>query len=191
MTPPPIQILHESKFLRLVQQGTWVYAQRPNVTGIVAVVAVTPEDKLLLVEQFRIPVNAHVIELPAGLAGDEPGQANETLAVAARRELLEETGYAAAEFEELVTTTSSAGMTDECVTLFLARGLLKVGKGGGVASEEIMVHEVPLAQTHHWLQQQLARGVHVDSRVYAGLYFINRLGPTASLPSSAELRAEE
>jgi ADP-ribose pyrophosphatase len=191
MTLPPPQILHESKFLRLMQRGTWVYAQRPNVTGIVAVVAVTQEDNLLLVEQFRIPVGAPVIELPAGLAGDEPSQAGEALAAAARRELLEETGYTAAEVEELVTTTSSAGMTDECVTLFLARGLVKSGSGGGTAGEEITVHEVPLAHVHQWLQQQLARGLLVDSRVYGGLYFINRLGPTASLPSSAELRAEE
>lgn len=176
MTEPAPRVLCETTFLRLVQRDHWVYAQRPNVTGIVAIAAVTPHDQLLLVEQFRIPVGAPVIELPAGLAGDEPGQADEPLVSAARRELLEETGYEATEMERLVTTTSSAGMTDESVTLFLARGLVKSQKGGGVAGEQITVHKVPLAEIDTWLEQQLARGVLVDSRVYAGLYFVGRAG---------------
>jgi ADP-ribose pyrophosphatase len=165
------EVLSETKFLRLMKCGHWVYAQRPNVTGIVAIAAITPGDKLLLVEQFRIPVNAPVIELPAGLAGDEPGLSNEALVEAAKRELLEETGYAAEEWEELVTTTSSAGMTDETVTLFRARGLVKMAAGGGVAGEAIILHEVPLADVAQWLTRQIARGVLVDARVYAGLYF--------------------
>ena len=56
---------------------------------------------------------------PAGLAGD--GDDKETLETAARRELLEETGYAADKLERLVTTSSSAGMTNEVVTVSLAR----------------------------------------------------------------------
>jgi ADP-ribose pyrophosphatase len=172
MTDLPREVLAETKFLRLVQAGHWVYAQRPNVTGIVCVAALTAENKLLLVEQFRLPVNAPVIELPAGLAGDEADQAEETLAAAARRELLEETGYEAATLDELVTTTSSAGMTDECVTLFLARNVRKTGAGGGVAGEEITLHEVPLPEVDAWLVRQIARGALVDARVYAGLYFL-------------------
>lgn len=168
------EVLQETKFLRLVKSGSWVYAQRPNVTGVVAIVAITPESKLLLVEQFRIPVNAPVIELPAGLAGDEPGFGQEELVEAAKRELLEETGYKAREWEKLVTTTSSAGLTDECVTLFLARGLVKAAAGGGVAGEQIILHQVSLGTVDNWLGQQVARGALVDARVYAALYFLRR-----------------
>ncbi len=71
-------VLAETKYLRLIQEGHWTYAQRPNVTGAIAVAAVTSDDQLLLVDQYRIPVQQRVIELPAGLVGDEPGQETET-----------------------------------------------------------------------------------------------------------------
>ena len=87
--------------------------------------AVTNEQKLLLVEQFRVPVDGPVIELPAGLSGDTDDP-NESLQIAAERELLEETGYSAESWTELATVTSSAGMTNEQVTIFRAAELQKV-----------------------------------------------------------------
>ena len=88
-------VLANGKHLRFMRKGTWEYADRLGVSGIVGIIAVTGDGKLLLVEQYRPPVNANVIELPAGLAGDEPGRADESLLAAARRELQEETGYLA------------------------------------------------------------------------------------------------
>ena len=79
-------------------------------------VAVTAENELLLVEQYRPPPNARVIELPAGLAGDDDGA--ETLTDAARRELLEETGYHAGSLVKVAEGPASAGATG-CV---IARG---------------------------------------------------------------------
>jgi ADP-ribose pyrophosphatase len=164
-------ILHEGRFVRLVKQGRWEFAERCNLSGIVGLVAVTDEGRLLLVEQFRPPVGRHVIELPAGLAGDTPGAADEAFADAARRELLEETGYEASSMEFLAAGAASAGLSDEVLSLFRATGLRKVGAAEGDGHEQIISHEVPLAEVEAFLSRQTAAGKLVDLKVYAGLYF--------------------
>src|SRR5580704_8878478 len=95
MKPFTPTTLHTGKFLALVKEGLWEYVDRVNATGAAIILAVTAGQKILLVEQFRIPVHARTIELPAGIIGDEPGDANESKPAAALRELMEETGYAA------------------------------------------------------------------------------------------------
>ena len=166
--------LHTSKFLALIKEGHWEYVDRVNATGAALILAVTAEQKILLVEQYRIPVHARTIELPAGIIGDEPGSANESQAHAAGRELLEETGYAAEKIEALTTGPACSGITSERVTLFHASGLHRAGKGGGVAHEDITVHEVPLAEIAPWLEARANTGVLIDPKVYAGLYFVAR-----------------
>jgi ADP-ribose pyrophosphatase len=172
--PPPDapQTIYEGKHVRLVRRGRWEYVTRTKVTGIVAIVAVTADNKLVLVEQPRVPVGANVIELPAGLAGDVAGEETEELAAAARRELLEETGYEAATMEPLCDGTPSAGITDEVVTLFRATGLKKTGKGEGDGSEQITLHEIEVPRVDAWLQEQRSAGKHIDLKVYAGLHFL-------------------
>ena len=164
--------LHHSKFLALIKEGHWEYVDRVNATGAALIIAVTAEQKILLVEQYRIPVHARTIELPAGIIGDEPGNSNESHAEAARRELLEETGYAAEHIEALTTGPACSGMTSERVTLFRASGLRRAGQGGGVAHEDITVHEVPLAKIASWLEAKAITGILVDPKVYAGLFFL-------------------
>jgi len=166
--------LFVGKFLALVKEGHWEYAHRTNATGAAIIVAVTEERKLLLVEQYRIPVHARTIELPAGIIGDEPANSDEAHAEAARRELIEETGYEAEHVEALTQGPSSGGLTSETVTLFHATKLRRVGAGGGVAHEDITVHEVPLGEVHGWLETKARAGVLVDPKIYAGLYFIGR-----------------
>ena len=80
---------------------------------MVAIIAVTDEDKLLLVEQHRPPVNQTVLELPAGLVGDLSDHPMEDLEQAAQRELLEETGYRAKRWREWITVASS-GIMSSC-----------------------------------------------------------------------------
>ena len=167
---PDRQVLAATKYLELVEHNDWAFARRPNSNGVVAIVAVTKEKKLLLVEQFRIPVDGHVIELPAGLAGDTDDP-QESLQLAAQRELVEETGYSAESWSELATVTSSAGMTDEQVTIFRAEGLQKVSAGGGIDDEQIVVHEVPIDELESWLHEQAAKGKMIDSRVYAAIHW--------------------
>jgi ADP-ribose pyrophosphatase len=174
MNQIPKSTLFTGKFLALIKEGHWEYAERTNATGAAIIVAVTDEQKLLLVEQDRIPVHARTIELPAGIIGDEPGVGDEAQAEAAGRELIEETGYEAGQIQALTHGPSSSGLTSETVTLFHATQLRRVGAGGGVAHEDITVHEVPLAEVHQWLEAKAKAGVLVDPKIYAGLYFIGR-----------------
>jgi ADP-ribose pyrophosphatase len=173
MSDAASEVLGEGRHVRLRVEAGWEYAERLGIEGIVAIVAVTAEGKLLLVEQFRRPVGARVIELPAGLAGDSSEARGEPLEEAARRELLEETGYEAESFEPLAEGPPSPGMTTEQVTLFRARGLTRRGPGGGDAAEEIEVHEVELDRVESWLRERRREGRLVDVKVYAGLYFAN------------------
>src|SRR4051812_47048578 len=129
--------LYDGKHIRLVTRGSYEYVTRTKLSGIVGIVAVTDEGKLLLIEQFRPPMNARVIEIPAGLAGDEAGHEAEELAVAARRELLEETGYAARVMKPVGEGPPSAGISDEVITMFVARGLKRLGEAEGDGSEDI------------------------------------------------------
>lgn len=163
--------LCEGKHLRLVQGDGWEYAERTKASGIVAILAITKDEKLILTEQYRLPVNKRVIELPAGLAGDVAGAEAEELIPAAQRELREETGYEAQRFDFLFEGPPSAGATSEVISFFRAVGLRRVGSGGGEGSEQIELHEVPLRAAREWLQQKNREGVLVDPKVYAGLYF--------------------
>ncbi len=163
-------LLAEAKYLRIVRRGTWEYAERNNISGIVAIVAVTAKRELVLIEQYRPPVNGRVIELPAGLVGDVSGQEGESFETAAERELLEETGYEAKELIRLFNGPPSAGMTSEDVTFFLATNVEEVADGGGDESEEITVHTLPLENVPKWLVAQIEAGRQVDLKVYVGLY---------------------
>ncbi|MBI2949729.1 MAG: NUDIX hydrolase [Verrucomicrobia bacterium] len=163
--------LFEGKHLRLVRSGRWEYLERTKASGAVMILAVTAEDKLILIEQFRLPLGKPVIELPAGLAGDIIGQETEAIATAAQRELVEETGYEARAFVHLVTGPPSAGLSSEVVALFRALDVRRVAAGGGDEHEDIEVHEIPLADVHDWLARKTKEGALIDPKVYAGLYF--------------------
>ncbi len=167
-------VVAEGKFLRFVVRDGWEYVERKGSTGIVVIAAVTEDARLLLVEQHRPPVARQVIELPAGLVGDFPGSEEEGMEDAARRELLEETGYRAEALERVAEGPISTGVSDEVITLFLARRAVRVGPGGGDDSEEIVVHAVPLGEVESWLRAQEAGGTLVDVKVFAGLYFARR-----------------
>lgn len=166
------EIMCEGKYLRLVRRGHWEYAERTNAGSAVIVIAVTPEDKLVFVEQFRVPMDANSIEMPAGLVGDT--DANDTLEDAARRELLEETGWLASDVKVLMVGPTSSGMSNEVIAFVRARGLTRVHAGGGDETENITVHEVPVADAPRWLAAKMAEGYAMDAKLWAGLWLINR-----------------
>lgn len=173
-TESTIETIGGGRFLRLVRRGKWEFVERTNASGATAIVAVTEDRRLVLIEQPRPALGGVALELPAGLVGDTPGDEGEELARAAGRELVEETGYEAREIVQVAWGPSSPGLTSETIGIFLATGLKKVGPGGGVESEEITVHEVPLAEVEGFLAERIARGIHIDLKVYAGLYFARR-----------------
>lgn len=182
-------VLFETKYLRLCDRSGWVYAERANAHGVVVMIAVTPERKVLFVEQFRNPVDRKVLEMPAGLVGDEPGAHDEDLAAAAGRELVEETGWQASKIERVCGGPVSAGMSSEILTFFLCTGLERIGAGGGVEGENISTYEVPIEKSREWLVQKEGEGYLVDPKVYAGLYFAERALPKKAIKSSPKKKS--
>lgn len=165
--------LCRGKFLELLKEGRWEYVRRVNANGAVMIVAVTKEGELLLVEEYRVPLHAWTIGLPAGISGDE---GEESVLQSARRELEEETGYRADVWTYLFSGPSSPGLTTEMVSFYLADGLHQISEGGGVAHESITVHRIPLPMVHGWLMDQMWQGKVVDPKIFMGLYFLSLPG---------------
>lgn len=172
---PTTEKLFETRWLRMERIGTWDFVRRPHSDACVGILAITPDDEVVLVEQFRIPPQRHVIEIPAGIVGDEEEHHGESLADTAARELLEETGYRAGKIRHLIASPTSAGMTPEMTHLFLATELEREHQGGGVGCENIIVHHVPRAQLPQWLAEQEAQGKLVDFKIHASLWLAANL----------------
>lgn len=168
------ETLFNGRWLRLKKRGGWEYAERVNPGGAVIVVATTDADEVLFVEQYRVPIECLTIEMPAGLVGDLAGNAGERVVETAQRELEEETGYRARRIDFVMAGPSSAGMSTEQVAFVRARGLERVGPGGGDDTEQIVVHHVPRAGVAAWLAARSAAGYSIDPKLYAGLYFLER-----------------
>ncbi|MFO0788797.1 MAG: NUDIX hydrolase [Pirellulales bacterium] len=162
-----LRTLHAGRHLSLVACGTWEFATRQVRRPAVGIIAITDDDRVVLVEQFRVPVGEKVVEIPAGLAGDVAGSEHESLLESAKRELWEETGYEAERWTEIASGYSSPGLTDEEIVLFLAEDIRKRGSGGGDSSENITVHEVPFHQVMPWLSEH---GATADLKLLAGLF---------------------
>lgn len=167
------ELIYEGPWLRMLRRGRWEYVERTTGRGLaVMVIALTPAGELLLVEQFRVPLQARAIELPAGLVGDHDDA--DTLLAAAQRELIEETGWRAGTLEVLLTGPTSAGMSNERIAYVRATGLQRVGDGGGVDGEDITVHAVPLDRVPAWLQARTAEGCEIDLKLWGGLWLARR-----------------
>jgi len=147
---------------------TWEALERIGIEGIVVMVAVTPAGNILLEKQFRPPLGRDVLELPAGLV--DPGEAME---VAAKRELIEETGWSANKIEFLTEGPISTGASTEGLRAYLCTDLAFVGKNGGDDNEIIEVIEVPIQTTHDYLRNAQKNGMIVDLKVF-GLVELGR-----------------
>lgn len=172
----PVEILHAGNWLTLKQRGHWEYVERNNPQGAVIIVAVTPDERVLFVEQYRVPIGQFTIEMPAGLIGDAGHTDDDSVAAAARRELEEETGWTCARVVPLLSGPSSAGMSTEMMHFVRALDLRKVGAGGGDASEDIVVHAVPRSEAGAWLRAMDERGFSIDPKLFAGLWFLEHAG---------------
>ena len=166
--------LFEGKYKRLVSEKGWEYVERVNCGGVVAILAVTDERELILVEQLRIPVGCNVIELPAGLVNDRPGYPEESMMEAAHRELVEETGYQAEKLVPMMNMPANPALCREMISVFRAIGLKKVSDGGGDHLESIVPHAVKLNAIDDWLESMKKTGRLIDPKVYAALYFLRK-----------------
>ena len=156
----------EGKYLVVRKQGSWEYVGRARGIQAAVIVAIDEDEEgrhILLVEQFRVPLGRFCLELPAGLVGDDA--AGEEAEAAAIRELEEETGYRAARMRDLGAYYSSPGMVSESFTLLRAEGLTKVGDGGGVPGENIVVHRVPLGGIAGFVAGKRAEGLGIDVKL--------------------------
>lgn len=152
----------EGRYIVARREGRWEYVSRArNIEA--AVILAIDDGHVLLVDQYRVPLKAKCLELPAGLVGDDTE--GETVEVAAIRELEEETGYRAAHMVSLGRFFSSPGMVSESFMLLRAEGLQKVSDGGGVEGEGITVHRVPLAQIADYIAARRAEGFAIDVKL--------------------------
>lgn len=166
---PDSEELYKGRYLNLVERRGWEFIHRLH--PVVVMIAWTPARELLLVEQYREPLSAPTIELPAGLVGDEEGKEKEDLMLAAARELEEETGWRASEMNEIMRCPTSAGISDEIAVFIRCEGLTQVGQGGGTGSENITVHRVLDEKIVAWLETQRGMGKHLDPKIYSALFW--------------------
>ena len=154
------------RYITAKRRGRWEYVGRARGIGAAVILAIedAPEGRwVLLVEQYRVPLGRRCLELPAGLVGDETE--GEAVLASAARELEEETGWRAERLELIGEFASSPGMVSETFTLVRARGLTKVGDGGGVADEDIVVHRIMLADMPGFVAAKRVEGVAIDSKL--------------------------
>ena len=156
------EIVWQGKFITVRRKGTWEYVGRARDIHAAVILAIVDGD-VLLVEQERVPLGGRSLELPAGLVGDD--SEGEELIPAATRELEEETGYRPARIEVLGRFASSPGMVSETFTLVRATGLEKVGDGGGVEGENIVVHRVPLTEVPAFVAAKRGEGLFMDVKL--------------------------
>ena len=162
MTGDEEETVWSGKYIVAKRRGRWEYAGRARGIGAAVILAVA-DGHVLLVEQWRVPLQRRCLELPAGLVGDETE--GEDVATSAARELEEETGWRADRIEIVGDFASSPGMVSETFTLVTAHGLTKAGEGGGVPGEDITVHRIALSDVHSFVAAKRAEGVVIDVKL--------------------------
>lgn len=163
-----MKTVFEGDHLYVIERDHWQYVERKRGKEAAAVLAETDDGEIILTEQFRRPLNARVIDFPAGLIGDEEPDTDG--AETARKELEEEAGYTCDSVELLFRGPSSPGITSEIVSLYRAHGVRRTGKGGGVGGEDITVHVIPRPRLRAFLREKAEAGVLIDLKV--GLTFL-------------------
>ena len=159
---PPEETVWEGRFIAARRRGKWEYVSRTRNVSAAAILAID-DNHVILVEQYRMPLGAQCLELPAGLIGDE--EEGEEVVAAAIRELEEETGYRAGRMVDLGRYHASPGMSSEGFTLFRAEEMVRTGEGGGVEGEDILVHRVPLSRVPAFVTGKRAEGCAIDVKL--------------------------
>ncbi|WP_102692564.1 NUDIX domain-containing protein [Rummeliibacillus pycnus] len=118
--------------------------------GAVAIIPITSEGKIIMVEQFRKPLERSIIEIPAGKL--ELGEKPELTAI---RELEEETGYGAMDLELIQSFATSPGFADEVIHLFVAKNLFKIEQPASLDEDEFVeLLEVSIEEAEQLVKEQ-------------------------------------
>ncbi|MED4223711.1 NUDIX hydrolase [Neobacillus cucumis] len=118
--------------------------------GAVAVIAITDEKRIVLVEQYRKALERTIVEIPAGKL--EKGEVPE---ICAKRELEEETGYECRTLELVTSFYTSPGFADEIVHVYLAKGLTKKEDAASLDEDEFVnLEEITLEQAKEYIKEQ-------------------------------------
>lgn len=158
-----------------VESRDWEAFERINCDGVIGIVPFTDNDEVILIRQFRPPINGFVIELPAGLV--DPG---ENFEQAVRRELIEETGYEAGDVQFLTEGPMSSGASAEILSVYIATGLRYVGIGQRDETEDIEVIPVQIGNVAARLEELRQGGNHIDLKVYGMIEMAKKYLATAT-----------
>jgi ADP-ribose pyrophosphatase len=173
------ELLHRGRFLEFrvdtVERADGRRARRDVAVhpGAVAIVAVDPEGRVLLVRQYRHPAGRALLEIPAGTLDRDPASgATEDPDAAARRELEEETGYRAGSWERLTDFWTAPGFATERIFLYLATELTAAGPDRRAPDEDEQLELIRLP----WRQAVAAaeRGEINDAKSLIGISWLAR-----------------
>ncbi len=149
--------IFSGKLLKLQRlKGKYEVIKHP---GAVVILPVLPDNKIILIRQFRPAVNEYILELPAGLL--EP---NEEPIESGKRELLEETGYSCRSIKLIQKFFSSPGYSNEELYLFQAEGLKSEGPPQEKGLEKVIIGEKEI-------KEGLQKGIFNDAKTIIGLHF--------------------
>lgn len=168
------ETIYDGKIIRLeiddviLPDGKHAKRELVRHPGAVALIPITDDGKLVMVEQYRKALGTTLLEVPAGKL--EPGEAPE---VTARRELEEETGYACGKLELVTTFATSPGFADETIHLFAATGLRKIDNpAAGDEDEFVELLEIPVEEAAAMLDQGKIR----DAKTAFSILWAERAG---------------
>ena len=162
------RLLHVREDQVLLPNGNTTTREYIVHPGAVVVVPLLENGDVLMVRQFRYPLQREFLELPAGKI--DPG---EDVLACGQRELLEETGYAAREWQLLTTIHPCIGYSNEVIELYGARGLRHVGARLD-PGEHLEVFAAPVEDALAWVREGLIQ----DTKTMIGLFWWSRFGRT-------------
>jgi|WetSurMetagenome_2_1015567.scaffolds.fasta_scaffold00164_12 ADP-ribose pyrophosphatase len=153
----------------------WEAVERVNCNGIVAIIPITVDGNILLIRQFRPTMNCFVIEFPAGL-----NDKGEDLLQAAKRELIEETGYMSDNLHLLAEGPISIGLSTEMLTVYVAKEVRPAAEELKKRypideTEEIELINVPLSSAYKTIEGHRNKGDLVDIKIYGFIELAKRM----------------
>lgn len=174
------EIVYDGKFIlvkkihfkgRDGKSNVWEMVKRKTFGKIVAICAITQNKEIILEKSFRIPINSHIIELPAGLMDKKGENPKEAI----KRELLEETGYQVEKVELMLEGPFNAGLVADEIQIFFAENAEKVCEPDLENAEEIEVIKVPTKKLFDFLKKP-PKNCKLDIKTFSLIPFLEERG---------------